>query len=155
MAVESCKNACFCSFWCKLSNIARREFPLYPENIVYICRYEPAYFHGPGMVVLEIDVPSGFDADLEGEFTDITLSKKSEIRNQKTVVLYYDEVLLFLSAFFFCVCQKSFFPVVWESGDSDKNNQILVSACALAPFVSNLTNLLLRLKLHNSAIMLH
>ena len=44
------------------------------------------------MCVIELDVPTGFGADLEGPFTDIYQTKKSEIRNSKTVVLYYDEV---------------------------------------------------------------
>lgn len=45
------------------------------------------------MAVIEVDVPSGFVADLEGDLTDLSYSKKSEIRNSKTVVLYYDEVI--------------------------------------------------------------
>ena len=55
-------------------------------------RYEVAYYRGAGMCVIELDVPTGFEADLEGQFTDLYQSKKSEIRNRKTVVLYYDEV---------------------------------------------------------------
>lgn len=44
------------------------------------------------MAVIELDMPTGFEADLESSFTDLYMSKKAEIRNSKTVVLYYDEV---------------------------------------------------------------
>ncbi|KAH3716732.1 hypothetical protein DPMN_059461 [Dreissena polymorpha] len=61
--------------------------------VVKTCaRYLYAYYHGPGMAVVEIDVPTGFEADLESRFSDISLSRKSEIKDQKTVVLYYDEI---------------------------------------------------------------
>lgn len=68
---------------------------------LYFARYEIAYYHGPGMAVIEVDVPSGFVADLEGDLTDLSYSKKSEIRNSKTVVLYYDEVIYFCFVFTF------------------------------------------------------
>lgn len=61
------------------------------------------------MAVVEIDLPSGFEADLEGRFTEVTLSKKSEIRNQKTVVLYYDEVSLMV---LFCFLVFNFIHVL-------------------------------------------
>ncbi|XP_052800199.1 CD109 antigen-like isoform X1 [Mya arenaria] len=61
--------------------------------VVKTCaRYLYSLYHGPGMAVVEIDMPTGFEADLESKNSDISLSKKSEIRDQKTVVLYYDEI---------------------------------------------------------------
>jgi hypothetical protein len=44
------------------------------------------------MAVIEIDLPSGFSADLESPDTHLDKVRKSEIRDEKTVVLYYDEV---------------------------------------------------------------
>jgi hypothetical protein len=44
------------------------------------------------MAVMEIDIPSGFSADLESSKTKLDYAKKTEIRDEKTVVLYYDEV---------------------------------------------------------------
>lgn len=44
------------------------------------------------MAVMELDLPSGFTADLESPETNIPGTKRSEIRDEKTVVLYYDQV---------------------------------------------------------------
>ena len=44
------------------------------------------------MAVIEIDLPSGFSADLESPDTHLDKVRKSEIRDEKTVVLYYDQV---------------------------------------------------------------
>jgi hypothetical protein len=51
------------------------------------------------MAVIEIDLPSGFSADLESPDTHLDEVKKSEIRDEKTVVLYYDQVRLYIFLF--------------------------------------------------------
>ncbi|XP_060578353.1 CD109 antigen-like isoform X2 [Ruditapes philippinarum] len=56
-------------------------------------RYLPQRFVNPGMAVIEIDLPSGFSADLESPDTHLDKVRKSEIRDEKTVVLYYDQIL--------------------------------------------------------------
>ncbi|XP_060607320.1 CD109 antigen-like isoform X2 [Ruditapes philippinarum] len=56
-------------------------------------RYLPQRFTSAGMAVMEIDIPSGFSADLESSKTKLDNAKKTEIRDEKTVVLYYDEIL--------------------------------------------------------------
>ncbi|XP_060573011.1 CD109 antigen-like isoform X2 [Ruditapes philippinarum] len=62
--------------------------------VVRTCaRYLPQRFVNPGMAVIEIDLPSGFSADLESPDTHLDEVKKSEIRDEKTVVLYYDQIL--------------------------------------------------------------
>ena len=55
-------------------------------------RYLPERFTNPGMAVMEIDIPSGFTADLESSNTRLDNTKRREIRDDKTVVLYYDQV---------------------------------------------------------------
>lgn len=54
--------------------------------------YLPQRYMGGGMAVMEIDIPSGFTADLESSDTKLTGSRQAEIRDEKTVVLYYDEI---------------------------------------------------------------
>ncbi|KAL4237869.1 hypothetical protein ACF0H5_002579 [Mactra antiquata] len=62
--------------------------------IVRACaRYLPQRFETGSMSVMEIDLPSGFAADLESPETHIQDTRRSEIRDEKTVVLYYDEIL--------------------------------------------------------------
>ncbi|KAL4237870.1 hypothetical protein ACF0H5_002580 [Mactra antiquata] len=62
--------------------------------IVRACaRYLPQRFETGSMSVMEIDIPSGFAADLESPDTNIQGTQRSEIRDEKTVVLYYDEIL--------------------------------------------------------------
>ncbi|XP_053374571.1 CD109 antigen-like isoform X1 [Mercenaria mercenaria] len=56
-------------------------------------RYLPQRFVNPGMAVIEIDLPSGFSADLESPNTKLDHARQSEIRDEKTVVLYYDQIL--------------------------------------------------------------
>ncbi|XP_045170199.2 CD109 antigen-like [Mercenaria mercenaria] len=56
-------------------------------------RYLPQRFINPGMAVIEIDLPSGFSADLESPDTKLDHARQSEIRDEKTVVLYYDQIL--------------------------------------------------------------
>ncbi|KAL4237648.1 hypothetical protein ACF0H5_002362 [Mactra antiquata] len=56
-------------------------------------RYLPQRFETGSMSVMEIDLPSGFAADLESPDTNILGTRRSEIRDEKTVVLYYDEIL--------------------------------------------------------------
>ncbi|XP_053387212.1 C3 and PZP-like alpha-2-macroglobulin domain-containing protein 8 [Mercenaria mercenaria] len=56
-------------------------------------RYLPQRFNGPGMAVMEIDLPSGFSADLESSNTKVGNARQTEIREEKTVVLYYDQIL--------------------------------------------------------------
>ncbi|XP_053374577.1 CD109 antigen-like isoform X2 [Mercenaria mercenaria] len=56
-------------------------------------RYLPQRFVNPGMAVIEIDLPSGFAADLESPDSKLDHVRQSEIRNEKTVVLYYDQIL--------------------------------------------------------------
>jgi len=55
-------------------------------------RYLYAFYHGPGMAVVEVDMPTGFEPDLESRQSDISFTKKTEIKDQKTIILYYDEV---------------------------------------------------------------
>lgn len=44
------------------------------------------------MAVIEIDILSGFVADTESLDTKLEHVRHSEIRDEKTVVLYYDQV---------------------------------------------------------------
>lgn len=46
----------------------------------------------PGMAVIEIDFLSGFSADFESLDTKLERVTHSEIRNERTLVLYYDKV---------------------------------------------------------------
>jgi len=39
-----------------------------------------------------VDMPTGFEPDLESRQSDISFTKKTEIKVQKTIILYYDEV---------------------------------------------------------------
>lgn len=46
------------------------------------------------MCVMELDLPSGFAADLESPNTVLFGVRRSEIRDEKTLVLYYDQVII-------------------------------------------------------------
>ena len=80
-----------------LQNVDRGTFIIYLFiYYFYPNRYLPQRFVNPGMAVIEIDLPSGFSADLESPDTHLDLVRKSEIRDEKTIVLYYDQVYFIL-----------------------------------------------------------